>query len=56
MSQVGMISFSSDRQWKCICFNREHDRGIWKKKVEDIAAKNVAGHQLSHQMPLCSGA
>ena len=26
-----------------------------KKKVEDIAAKNVAGHQLPHQMPLCSG-
>ena len=27
-----------------------------KKNVEDIVAKNVAGHQLSHQMPLCSGA
>ena len=28
----------------------------YEKKVEDIAAKNVAGHQLPHQMPLCSGA
>ena len=27
-----------------------------KKKVEDIATKNVAGHQLPHQMSLCSGA
>ena len=27
----------------------------YEKKVEDIAAKNVVGHQLSHQMPLCSG-
>ena len=26
-----------------------------KKKVEDIATKNVAGHQLPHQMSLCSG-
>ena len=26
-----------------------------KKKVEDIATKNMAGHQLLHQMPLCSG-
>ena len=26
-----------------------------KKKIEDIAAKNVASHQLPHQMPLCSG-
>ena len=25
-----------------------------KKKVEDIATKNVAGHQLPHQMSLCS--
>ncbi|XP_065625239.1 protein FAR1-RELATED SEQUENCE 5-like isoform X2 [Quercus suber] len=28
----------------------------YEKKVEAIAAKNVAGHQLPHQMPLCSGA
>ncbi|XP_065628791.1 protein FAR1-RELATED SEQUENCE 5 [Quercus suber] len=28
----------------------------YEKKVEDIAAKNVSGHQLPHQMPLCSGA
>ena len=28
----------------------------YEKKVEDIAAKNVAGHQLPHQMLLCSGA
>ena len=28
----------------------------YDKKVEDVAAKNVAGHQLPHQMPLCSGA
>ena len=26
-----------------------------EKKVEDNAAKNVASHQLPHQMPLCSG-
>ena len=26
-----------------------------KKNVEDIVAKNVASHQLFHQMPLCSG-
>ena len=25
-----------------------------KKKVEDIATKNVVGHQLPHQMSLCS--
>ena len=28
----------------------------YDKKVEDVAAKNVTGHQLPHQMPLCSGA
>ena len=28
----------------------------YEKKVEDIAAKNVGGHQLPHQMQLCSGA
>ena len=28
----------------------------YEKKVEDSAAKNVGGHQLPHQMPLCSGA
>nr|POE83257.1 alpha-n-acetylglucosaminidase [Quercus suber] len=28
----------------------------YEKNVEAIAAKNVAGHQLPHQMPLCSGA
>ena len=28
----------------------------YDKKVEDVAEKNVAGHQLPHQMPLCSGA
>ncbi|KAF3971516.1 hypothetical protein CMV_004886 [Castanea mollissima] len=27
----------------------------YEKKVEDIAAKNVGGHQLPHQMPLRSG-
>ena len=27
----------------------------YEKKVEDIAAKTVVGHQLPHQMPLCSG-
>ena len=26
-----------------------------KKKIEDIATKNMVGHQLPHQMPLCSG-
>ena len=26
----------------------------YEKKVEDIATKNVAGHQLPHQMSLCS--
>ena len=57
MSQVGTISFSSSKHLKDICFNREDDRGILKKKkkkVEDIATKNVAGHQLPHQMSLCS--
>ena len=28
----------------------------YEKKVEDSAAKNVGGHQLPHQMPLCSSA
>ena len=28
----------------------------YEKKVEDIATKNVGGHQLPHQMQLCSGA
>ena len=28
----------------------------YKKKVEDIAAKKVGGHQLPHQMQLRSGA
>ena len=28
----------------------------YEKKVEDIAAKNVGGYQLPHQMQLCSGA
>ena len=27
----------------------------YEKKVEDIVTKNVADHQLLHQMPLCSG-
>ena len=27
----------------------------YEKNVEDIATKNVAGHQLPHKMPLYSG-
>ena len=54
MSKVGRLASQAANIEKTFALIEKMIEEFEKKKVEDIATKNVAGHQLPHQMSLCS--